>query len=222
MFRLLTLDMRGVLLAAAMGIAIFVLGVGLGPLFLGSLLLFLVLSAAVTHAGRVRKQGIGVYEAGRGWKNVAANGAMPLMAAFMYWLNLAYRWLPPNALALAYLASVCAVTADKFASEIGVLDGEPLVLLTLKRTKRGVSGGVTGIGLLASLIGSGIVGMSALALGVPMAYVGVVVLCGFLGNIVDSILGYFEERGMGNKFTSNFFCSVAGFLLCTLMLLAII
>jgi uncharacterized protein (TIGR00297 family) len=225
MFRLLTLDMKGLLLAAAMGIGIFALGGGLGPLFLGALLLFLVLSAGVTRVGRVRKQGIGVYEAGRGWKNVLANGAMPLMAAFLYWLNLAYQWLPPNVpnlLALAYLASVCAVTADKFASEIGVLDGEPLVLLTLKRTKRGVSGGVTGIGLLASLIGSGIVGMSALVLGVPLAYVGVVVLCGFLGNIVDSILGYFEERGMGNKFTSNFFCSVAGFLLCILLLLAIV
>jgi uncharacterized protein (TIGR00297 family) len=230
MFRLLTLDTRGILLAAAMGMAIFVLGGGLGPLFLGSLVLFLFLSAAVTRVGKARKQGIGVYEAGRGWKNVAANGAMPLVAAFLYWLNLAHQWLPPSALALAYLASVCAITADKFASEIGVLDGEPIELLTLKRTKRGVSGGVTAVGLLASLVGSGMVGLCALGLvagygwltlGYALLAVSIATVCGFLGNMVDSILGYFEERGTGNKFTSNFFCSVAGFVLCALLVLVI-
>ncbi len=228
MLRLFTLDLSGLLLATAMGIAIFALGGSLGALFLLSLLLFLVLSAVVTRIGKVRKQRIGLYEAGRGWKNVVANGAMPLAAAFLYWLNMTYQWLPPNALALAYLASVCAITADKFASEIGVLNGEPVVLLTLKRTKKGVSGGVTWMGLLASLVGSGMVGLCALglvagygwlALAVPLAFVSTVTVCGFLGNIVDSVLGYFEEKGIGNKFTSNFFCSVAGFLFCILVLL---
>jgi len=219
MFRLFTLDGKGLLLATAMGILIFALGLDHGPMFLLDLLMFLVLSAAVTRIGRMRKQGIGVYEAGRGWKNVLANGAMPLMAALLYWLNSLYPFLPPSVLALAYVASVCAITADKFASEIGVLDGEPTVLLTLKKTKKGVSGGVTGIGLLASLAGSAIIGLSALAVGGGAMAVAVVALAGFLGNIVDSVLGYFEERGIGSKFTSNFFCSVAGFLLCLLLLL---
>jgi uncharacterized protein (TIGR00297 family) len=218
MFRLFTLDTKGILLALAMGIAIFVLGGSYGPLFLGSLFLFLVLSAAVTHVGKIRKEGIGVYEAGRGWKNVLANGAMPMIAALLYWLNLTFHVLQPNFLALAYLASVCAITADKFASEIGVLDGEPIVLLTLKKTKKGVSGGVTGIGLLASLAGAAIVGLGVFAVPASVQTAAVVVGCGFAGNLVDSALGYYEERGIGNKFTSNFFCSVAGFLLCLVAL----
>jgi uncharacterized protein (TIGR00297 family) len=230
MVRLFTLDGKGLLLAAAMGVLIYVFGGGMGLPFLLSLLLFLVLSAIVTRAGRVMKEGIGVYEAGRGWKNVLANGAMPLIAALLYWLNMPKPWISPNALALAYFASVCAITADKFASEIGVLDGEPIVLLTLKRTKKGVSGGVTWLGLLASLVGSALAGLGAvwLVLGwngsvlLPLACVGIVVLCGFLGNLVDSALGYFEERGIGNKYTSNFFCSVGGFLLCLLILMLVV
>lgn len=218
MFRLFTLDGKGVLLAAAMGIAIFALGLDRGLMFLLDLMLFLVLSAAVTYVGKIRKQGIGVYEAGRGWKNVLANGAMPLIAAALYWADSLHQFLPPSMLVLAYVASVCAITADKFASEIGVLDGEPTVLLTLKKTKKGVSGGVTGIGLLASLLGSAIIGLSVLAVGGGAVGVAIVAVAGFLGNIVDSVLGYFEERGTGNKFTSNFFCSVAGFFLCLLLL----
>lgn len=202
-----------------MGILILVVGTGMGPLFLLDLVLFLVLSAAVTRIGKMRKQGIGLYEAGRGWKNVLANEAMPAIAAAAYWLNSLHAFMPSGILVLAYIASVCAITADKFASEIGVLDGEPIVLLTLRRTKKGVSGGVTGIGLLASLVGSAIIGISAFAVGAGVAGFVAVTAAGFLGNIVDSVAGYFEERGTGNKFTSNFLCSVAGFLICILALL---
>ena len=206
-----------------MGILILVLGWGTwGPVFLLDLLLFLVLSAIVTRMGRMKKQGIGVYEAGRGWRNVLANGAMPVAAALLYWLNSLYAFMPSGILVLAYIASVCAITADKFASELGVLDGEPTMLLTLKKTKKGVSGGVTGLGLGAGLVGSAIIGSGAIFIGGGVAGVVVVTLAGFAGNLVDSILGYFEEKGIGNKFTSNFFCSVAGFLICLLVLLLLV
>ena len=210
-------------MAVAMGILIVVLGGSYyGLLFLFDLLLFLVLSAVVTRIGRISKQGIGVYEAGRGWKNVLANGAVPVVVVATYWLNLTYQFLPTYALVMAYIASVCAIIADKFASEIGVLDGEPTMLLTFKKTKKGVSGGVTGIGLLASLIGSAIIGISVFAVpGGSILVAAIVVLCGFLGNLVDSVFGYYEEEGVGNKFTSNFFCSVAGFLICLLLLIAL-
>jgi uncharacterized protein (TIGR00297 family) len=221
MVRLFTLDGKGLLLAIAMGILIYFLGSGEGAAFLLVLILFLVLSAVVTRVGKASKQGIGVYEAGRGWKNVLANGAMPLIAAFLYWLSLRYAFMPSSYLMFAYIASVCAITADKFASELGVLDGEPTMLLTLKKTKKGVSGGVTALGLGASLVGSAIIGLGIFLIGGGVAVVSIVTLAGFLGNLVDSVLGYFEERGIGNKYTSNFFCSVAGFLLCLLMLVVI-
>jgi uncharacterized protein (TIGR00297 family) len=219
MFRLFTLDSKGILLAVAMGALILFLGGADGLLFLSDLLLFLVLSAAVTRIGKIKKLGIGVYEHVRSWRNVLANGAVPTAAALLYWLNSWHPFVTPGILVLAYVASVCAVTADKFGSELGVLDGEPTMLLTLKRTKKGVSGGVTGIGLLSSLVGSAIIGLSALLFGGGLAGVAIVTLAGFLGSIVDSILGYFEENGIGNKFTSNFFCSVTGLLACLFMLL---
>ena len=34
------------------------------------------------------------------------------------------------------------------------------------------------------------------------------------GNFIDSLLGHFEEKRIGNKYTSNLVCSVAGAALC--------
>ncbi|VVB77019.1 Uncharacterised protein [uncultured archaeon] len=221
MTKFLTLNKKGILLALLTGALVFTLGDGHRLLFLSDLVLFLALSAVITSFGRIKKQGLGVYDRARGWQNVLANGAVPVMAAGLYWVSLGTAFLPPAVLALAYIASVCAVMADKFASEIGVLDGEPTILLTFKKAKKGASGGVTSVGLLASLVGSSIIGASAFALGVPVAYVIAVVFSGFFGNIIDSVFGYYEEKGYGNKHTSNFFCSLAGFLMCILILTAL-
>ena len=38
-----------------------------------------------------------------------------------------------------------------------------------------------------------------------------VTIAGVMGSFADSALGYFEEKGIGNKYTSNFICGlVAG------------
>ena len=211
--------MSGILLAIVVGALVLALGNGRGTLFVLDLAVFLAISAVITSIGRVKKQGLGVYEHVRGWQNVLANGAVPVFAAALYWADLRMSFMPPALLALAYVASVCAIMADKFASELGVLDGEPRVLLTLKRTKKGASGGVTWAGLCASLVGSAIIGVSAFALGLAWQYAAVAVFSGFFGNLVDSAFGYYEDKGIGNKHTSNFMCSLGGFLMCLLLLL---
>ena len=43
-----------------------------------------------------------------------------------------------------------------------------------------------------------------------MALMAVVVFSGLAGDLADSVLGYFEEKGIGNKYTSNFVCAVVG------------
>ncbi len=218
MDKILTLNLKGILLALLIGALVLVLGKNRGILFLLDLVLFLALSAVITSVGRVKKQGLGVYEPSRGWQNVLANGAVPVLAAALYWAGPWLPSVPQGLLALPFVASVCAVMADKFASEIGVLDGVPTVLLTMKKTRKGASGGVTWVGLGASLVGSAIIGASALGLGLGWQGVAIAVFSGFFGNLVDSAFGYYEDKGIGNKHTSNFMCSLAGFLMCMLLI----
>jgi len=220
MVNLLTLDARGALLASAFGAAILFFGQEYGPLFLGDIVIFLALSAIVTRIGKRRKSGIGVYENTRGWKNVLSNGAAPVAVVMLFRaLGLMGMTFLPLFVILVYTASLAAVTADKFSSELGVLDGEPTMLLTLKKVKKGTSGGVTGLGLLSSALGAVAISATVLPFAPSIAYAAIPAACGFIGGIVDSVLGYYEEEGIGNKYTSNFFCSVAGAAACVAMLL---
>ncbi len=221
----LTLDRSGIVLALLLGLLILLLG---GVYFLTVMLLFLCLSAIVTAAGRREKGRIGLYESSRSWKNVAANGIVPLVVALLYRVSVitahpGISWL----LLLVYVAGVAAITSDKFASEIGVLDGTPTMLLTLKKVKKGRSGAVTWLGLAASLSGAvvlGVFSLFALAMsnGAYVEIIGIIAVSGFLGNLVDSAFGYYEERGIGNKYTSNILCAVAGCLIGALLIYLLI
>ena len=181
--------------------------------------MFLVLSAIATWIGKLKKEKMGTYEDARGWKNVLANGLIPVAVSFAYFLNHSYGALPGSFIAIAYVASVAAIAADKFASELGVLDGTPTMLLTLKKVKKGTSGGVTAFGLSMSLVAALIIAVSAFYITGSVMTVALVAASGFLGNIVDSIFGYYEEQGIGNKYTSNFLCSLAGVAACLIVLL---
>ncbi|MDE1846108.1 MAG: DUF92 domain-containing protein [Candidatus Micrarchaeota archaeon] len=210
MFSFLTLDWKGVLVALALGIGLFFFGGAQGAFFLLVMLWFLILSGIVTWIGIKRKSAIGVYERSRSYSNVIANGIIPLLIVVFYYFNATANLVPQGFLLVSYVASVAAITADKFSSEIGVLGGRPWMLLTMRKVKQGTSGAVTAFGFGAGLLGSLLIGIS-LSSTINYGFLLVVVMIsGLLGNIVDSILGFFEEKGIGNKFTSNFACSFAG------------
>ncbi len=207
MANILTLDGKAALLAVVFGLLILLFGRGYGPFFLAVMLLFLALSAFVTNIGMAKKKKLHVYEESRGWKNVVANGIVPLVVAAIFWV--AGNRADTLPLIIAYMAAVAGTAADKFASEIGVLDGLPRSIFGFGHVKRGVSGGITGAGTLASLIGSAIIGLAGLSLGLGYGYISIIAVSGFLGSVVDSAAGYFEERRIGNKFTSNILCAAA-------------
>ncbi len=216
MINALTLEKSGIISAVLLGMLIFAFGGNLGFIFLVTILWFLVLAFGVTEYGKAKKQKLGLYERYRTWKNVLANGAVPLLAVVLYAIYHSPLFM------LAYFGSVSAITADKFASEVGVLDGEPIMLLTLKRVKKGTSGAVTELGLAASIIGSLAAALPFFLLPMQagiaskLVLLAAVTLAGFFGNLFDSVLGYFEEKGIGNKYTSNAGCALAGFILMLL------
>jgi uncharacterized protein (TIGR00297 family) len=193
------LDWAGLLLAAAFGIVVALFGM---PGFLVLLLIFLVLSVMVTRFGHEKKRDLGLYEHERSWENVLANGLIPAICAVAYPV---VGWGP-------YVGSLAAITADKFASELGVLGGEPVFLLNFKKTKRGTNGAVTLFGLLMSLDGALLIGLSALFFlpGLDLWSVVTIGLIGFSGAFTDSIVGVLEERGIGSKASTNAICALFG------------
>ena len=193
------LDWAGILLAVAMGAIVALSG---QPAFVVLLILFLVLSVAVTRYGHEKKRELGLYEHERSWENVLANGLVPTVCAVAYPV---VGWGP-------YVGSLAAITADKFASELGVLGGEPGSLLNLQKTKTGRNGAITAFGTLMSFDAGLLVGIVTFALMPDVGLWKVVAIgtVGFAGSMADSLVGVLEERGIGNKATTNAVCSLFG------------
>lgn len=218
---LFTLDKWGLLAALVMGALILYFGSfgGYGMFFILVLIWFLALSALATSFKKEAKKRIGVYERARGWKNVVANGAVPFIVAMLFFLNMKYDIVTPTVLVVSYVASVGAVAADKFSSEIGVLGGKPVSIISFKEVEIGKSGGISFLGSAAGVFASMLVALSLFNTKYFTFYFLVVVAASFIGNVFDSIFGHFEENGIGNKYTSNAACSLIGFVSCFLILI---
>ncbi len=228
----LTLDAKGVAAAVLLGLVLFVLN-GFRFFFVIFMLYFLILSAIVTVSGMKRKKQLGVYEASRSIANVLSNGCGPLIFAVVVFFSMALGHPFWTCMALVgFGSSVASITADKFSSEIGLLDGIPRDILNMRKVRRGVSGGITALGLSAGLFAAVLIAapfgaIASLIFPVNLAGLTFYVLLaatigGFAGTLVDSMLGHFEEKGIGNKFTSNFFCSICGGMVGILVLALIL
>ncbi len=219
-----TLDISGVLLALFMCVVVLYFGLQMWWFFVAVLVDFLVLSALATRAREDDKAKIKGYERVRGWKNVAANGLVPTAIVILYFVCAVTgaSQVQLQIIVFSFVASVCAITADKFASEFGELKDNPVDLLTMEKVRRGASGGVTWFGTAMGFVASFLVGFTVFAIGGSVAVFVVVMVAGFFGNMVDSVLGHFEEKKIGNKYTSNFMCSLGGALFCALLLILIL
>ena len=230
---LLTLDIDGTVLAVVMALALIYLGTltapqggYLGAFYLFVMLYFLTLSAIVTHLGERLKKSQKLYQETRGYRNVLANGLGPLIFAFLaYYLFTSYQAAFGQfsfIYLVGFLSSVAAVTADKFSSEVGVLGKKPISIITFRKIEKGKSGGITVLGTSAGALGAFLIALIAgygaltlfpshsASLWPAAASIIAITAGGFVGTVVDSIFGHWEEKGIGNKYTTNFICSIAG------------
>ena len=216
----LTLDFKGIMIAFALAALLLFFGKGIyvaGGLFIAMMLEFLLFSAITTWIGKPLKKRLNLYESSRGYKNVVANGAGPLLFALLFYLS--NSPLMRYVAIIGFLAAIAAITADKFSSEIGVLDGTPVMITTLKHVKKGTSGGITAIGVAAGAFGALLVSVSSLAypgflaygpLFSPFVVLASCTAAGIIGTLADSVIGYYETNGIGNKHTTNFIAAVVG------------
>ncbi len=168
---------KGALISLAFGLFAY-FSIGMEALVV--MLVFFILAEIST---KLREHFYGKKHAIRDELNVIGNGLAGIVA------------LAINAKLAFYAAFACAL-ADTVSSEMGLLSGKQPVLITnlRKKVKPGTDGGITLYGTLASVLGAGIIASLYLQFNAnPLGFV-IVLLAGFIGCIIDSILGAIYER----------------------------
>ena len=192
-YRAHSLDKSGAFAASVMGTIIF--GVG-GWQWAILLLTFFITSSALSHAFKDRKQGLREkFSKGnqRDAGQVFGNGGVA--TAFV----LVHALYPESTIGwIGFAASLAAVNADTWATELGVLNPTPprMVIDFRKRVEKGTSGGVSLLGTFASLLGSALIAILAAFLNpteiLITNYWSLAVLITFAGlaaSLFDSFLG---------------------------------
>jgi len=187
-YRLGSLSSEGMLAAALMGA--FTLGLG-GWSWALLLLIFFTSSSLWTQAFKERKRSLlGKFSKGgrRDAAQVVGNGgvATAFVILHAFFPQAGWPWL-------GFAASLAAVNADTWATELGVLTSQPPRRITCprQRVERGTSGGVTLWGTGAALLGSLVIALAAapFAAAAPVSFALSVTLGGWLGSLLDSFLG---------------------------------
>ena len=196
LFGVASVRLRLVTVAGAMAMAVlglFLYGLG-GFVWTIPLLAFFASAGALSALNRRRKAGV-AYETEKGGPRdalqVLANGGVPLLFFLL-------RQVTGNpAFLYGFLASAAAAAADTWATELGVFSRRrPVGILTGKAVERGMSGGVSVLGTVASAAGS----LTTVLAGRPLAArmtgqaMGtdlflIASACGFVGALFDSMLG---------------------------------
>jgi uncharacterized protein (TIGR00297 family) len=185
---------------------------------------WLILLVAFTFAGLMatkmdfsEKSRVGLQEGNFGertHKNVLGVGIPACIFAFLYGvLHVHLNGDYDLALTVAFISTLTVAAADTVASEIGIKDKKVWLITTFERVKRGTNGGVSVLGTTSAAAAAaftGIVGWLLIFKGID-AYVLIPIAMGFLGNVLDSLLGAtFERKGNISKYCNNCISALVG------------
>lgn len=131
---------------------------GLGGWAWGTLLIAFFISSSVLSFYRAHEKETLAEKFAKGLRRdmgqALANGGLATLLAVLSWARPALLWF------FAAAGAMAAVNADTWATELGVLSTRPPRLITTgQRVEVGTSGGVTGLGFLASLGGALFIGL---------------------------------------------------------------
>lgn len=149
------------------------------------LMVFFITSSLVTKKDEKEKEG-------RNFLQVFTNIIIALVFSFIYYMKNDQIYL------LISVLSISVSTGDTWASEIGKRSkGKTVSVITFKEIPKGESGGITLLGVIASFLGPLLIALVFLLLTynsnlytINIYYSSLlIVLGGFLGSYVDSLLG---------------------------------
>lgn len=159
---------------------------------------------------------------GRDWRQVVSNGLAPVIGVLLT------TFLPiiREQATMFFLASLATTAADTWATEIGTRYGKRVFnIFSFREMQKGLSGGVSLVGLFASVLGAMFIALLPLLpfwqgekmCGLVLVNIfPVVVIAGVIGALIDSILGatlqakyekdgiYIEENLPGSTKVSGF------------------
>jgi uncharacterized protein (TIGR00297 family) len=172
-------------------------------MFLALIIVFSVTLAA-TRVGYARKQQLRTAEPAGGRTAAQAMANLGIAALVVA--------IAPATWPLLALAALAEAAADTSSSEIGMaFPGKTVLVTNFKPIPAGTDGGISLFGTLAACLGAITVAAAALLSGlVTPRQAAVIVLAGFLGTMVDSLLGsLFERRGWLNNDLVNLLSTAA-------------
>jgi len=139
-------------------------------------------------------------EGARGGSNVLANSAAALVAVVAYAAS-GEIGVDPLIAQFVFAGAVAAALADTFSSEFGGLFDSPRLITTLEPVAPGTDGGVTWQGAVAGAAGSAVVAaLTLLFFAFDPAWAASILAAGFLGMVIDSVLGAtLEGDRVGNQ-----------------------
>lgn len=181
-----SLNTSGAIAAMVVGTVVFGLG---GLQWAVLLLIFFVTSSALSRAFKTRKQGLDEkFSKGhaRDAGQVFGNGGLATAFVLVHFL------FPESSIGwVGFAASLAAVNADTWATELGVLNPTPPRLITdlRKRVEKGTSGGISLFGTFASLLGASAIALPAAWFSENWSLLPLITLAGLCGSLFDSLLG---------------------------------
>lgn len=188
-YRAHSLNKSGAVAATFAGAIVFGMG---GWQWAILLLTFFSTSSLLSGSFKDRKQGLEEkYSKNhkRDAGQVLGNGGIAVLfaASHLFFPNESWPWL-------GFSASLAAVNADTWATEVGVLNPNPPRMITnLKKVvESGASGAISLVGTLASVGGAASIGALASLLGAQPASISMgicITIAGLAGSLFDSFLG---------------------------------
>lgn len=170
-------------------LALFIYGIG-GWQWTLPILVFFILSSLLSKiADRVNGKNVQqVLEKGskRDYKQVLANGGVPLLICLLHAINpIELNWY------LIYLLAIATSTSDTWSTEFGTIFSKKVYLITnLRRVEPGISGGISIVGTLGGILGSFVIVLSAfIFVRLEFSQVFLIVFLSLIGNFIDSIIG---------------------------------
>ncbi|MEW6295477.1 MAG: DUF92 domain-containing protein [Candidatus Diapherotrites archaeon] len=197
LFSLITLkkknyDIEGILTGNIIGIASYLLG-GLTAFMV--IAYFFVIGEIGTRYGRNKRKD---KHEKRSTGNVLGN-SLP-----------SFFFLPFSS--IAFFSGIASALADTLAAEIGMLSKKKPVLITdFRKVERGTDGAITALGLIASIIGAGLIALIHYGLFRNINSFIIILIAGFLGSIADSFLGAtLQRKKLLDNNSVNFFATAMG------------
>ncbi len=173
---------------ATLLLAGFIFGLG-GLQWSVPIMTFFILSSLLSKYRKRKNEDVELFFEKTGVRDhwqVAANGGI---GGILVIINAFY---PSSLNYLIYLASLAAVCADTWATEIGTLKpANTYNILNFKSMEQGVSGGISIIGTFGSFLGAVVIALSGIywvQIDIYFYFM-IIVLAGVLGSFFDSFLG---------------------------------